>query len=92
MLELDLDSQRGKKLASKLHVHSVNYAAKLVHTRRALPPLLSTLIRRWSEVKPATLLIPIDLLSFLLVEEFMVPGTKAAFSLINMGSGVSLPA
>jgi hypothetical protein len=24
------------KLASKLHVHSVNYAAKLVHTRRAL--------------------------------------------------------
>jgi hypothetical protein len=27
-----------------------------------------------------------------LVEEFMVPGTKAAFSLINMGSGVSLPA
>jgi len=34
--ELDLDSQRAKKLASKLHVHSVNYAAKLVHTGRAL--------------------------------------------------------
>jgi len=34
--ELGLDSQRGKKLASKLHVHSVNLAAKLVHTRRAL--------------------------------------------------------
>ena len=34
--ELGLDSQRVKKLASKLHVHSVNYAAKLVHTRRAL--------------------------------------------------------
>jgi len=30
------DSQRVKKLASKLHVHSVDYAAKLVHTRRAL--------------------------------------------------------
>jgi len=35
--ELGLDSQRVKKLASKLHVHSVNFAAKLVHTRRALP-------------------------------------------------------
>jgi hypothetical protein len=34
--ELDLKSQRAKKLASKLHVHSVNFAAKLVHTRRAL--------------------------------------------------------
>ena len=30
--ELGLDFQRVKKLASKLHVHSVNYAAKLVHT------------------------------------------------------------
>ena len=34
--ELGLDSQKVKKHASKLHVHSVNYAAKLVHTRRAL--------------------------------------------------------
>ena len=34
--ELGLDSQRVKKLASKLHVHFVNFAAKLVHTRRAL--------------------------------------------------------
>ena len=34
--ELGFDSQRVKKLASKLHVHSVNFAAKLVHTRRAL--------------------------------------------------------
>ena len=34
--ELGLESQRVKKLASKLHVHSVNFAAKLVHTRRAL--------------------------------------------------------
>ena len=33
--ELGLDSQKVKKLASKLHVHSVNFA-KLVHTRRAL--------------------------------------------------------
>jgi len=34
--ELGLDSHRAKKPASELHVHSVNYAAKLVHTRRAL--------------------------------------------------------
>jgi hypothetical protein len=32
--ELGLDSQRVKKLASKLHVHSVDFTAKLVHTRR----------------------------------------------------------
>ena len=35
--ELGLDSKRVKELTSKLHVHSVNFAAKLVHTRRALP-------------------------------------------------------
>ena len=34
--ELGLDSQRVKKLATKLHVHSDYYATKLVHTRRAL--------------------------------------------------------
>jgi len=34
--ELGLDSQKVKRFASKLHVHSVNFAAKLVHTRRAL--------------------------------------------------------
>ena len=34
--ELGLDSQRVKRLASKLHVHSENFAAKIVHTRRAL--------------------------------------------------------
>jgi len=32
--ELGLASQRVKKLASKLHVHSVNFAANLVHTRQ----------------------------------------------------------
>ena len=34
--ELGLNSRRVKKLASKLLVQSVNFAAKLVHTRRAL--------------------------------------------------------
>jgi hypothetical protein len=59
--ELGLDSQRVKKLASKLHVHSVNFATKLVHTRRALS---STVINFSSgsgfrPSLPATLLIPI---------------------------------
>jgi hypothetical protein len=40
--ELSFDPQV-KKIASKLHVHSVNFAAKLVHTRRALS---STVINR----------------------------------------------
>ena len=39
-LRLGLDSQRAKKLASKLHVHSVNFAAKLVHTKRALSNII----------------------------------------------------
>jgi hypothetical protein len=30
--ELSLDFQRVKKISSKLHVHAVNFAAKLVHT------------------------------------------------------------
>ena len=34
--KMGLDSLRAVKLASKLHVNSVNYAAKLLHTRRAL--------------------------------------------------------
>ncbi len=33
---LGLDSQRAKKLALKLHAHSVHYAHKLVQTRRSL--------------------------------------------------------
>jgi hypothetical protein len=44
--ELGLDFQRVKKLASKFHVHSVNFAAKLVHTRRAL---FSTVINSHQE-------------------------------------------
>jgi len=38
--ELVLDPQRVKKLVSKLHVHPVNYAAKRVHTRRALSSIM----------------------------------------------------
>jgi hypothetical protein len=45
--ELGLDSQRIEKLASNLHVHFVNYAVKLVHTRRALS---STIINSHQEL------------------------------------------
>jgi hypothetical protein len=57
--ELGLNPQRVKKLASKLYVHSVNFAAKLVHTDVPFPVLLSTLIRSQFQAKPATFLIPI---------------------------------
>ena len=56
------------------------------------PTILSALIRRRFQVNPATLLIPIDLFSFLLVEEFY--GTQyrsGSFSLIIVGSSFSLP-
>ena len=38
--DLGLDSQRLKILASKLYVHSVNYDAKLAHTRRVLSSII----------------------------------------------------
>jgi len=55
--ELSLDSQRVKKLASKLHVHSVNFAAKLVHTRRALS---STIINSHQEPVSGQACNPLD--------------------------------
>jgi hypothetical protein len=55
--ELGLDSQRVKKLASKLHVHSVNFDAKLVHTRRALS---STVINSHQEPVSGQACIPLD--------------------------------
>jgi hypothetical protein len=58
--ELGFDSQRVKKLASKLHPHFVNSAAKLVHARRALSSSVFNSIRSRLQAKPATLLIPID--------------------------------
>jgi len=88
---LGLDSQRVKKLASKLHVHSVNFAAKLVHTRRALS---STIINshQWGsrglQAYLNQLLIPIDFPFLVTVEELY--GTRyqsGSFSLINVESG-----
>jgi len=63
--ELGHDSQRAKRLASKLHVQSVFYAARLVHTIRALSSTIITLIKSQFQVKLATLLIPKDLYHFL---------------------------
>jgi hypothetical protein len=45
----------------KLHVHSVNHAAKLVHTRHALSSTVINSRRSHVRVRPATLLIPTDL-------------------------------
>jgi len=55
--ELGLDSQRCKKLASKLHVHSVNFAAKLVHTSHALS---STFINSHQEPVSGQACNPLD--------------------------------
>jgi len=77
--ELGLDSQRVKKLASKLHVHSVNFAAKLVHTRRALS---STIINSHQEPVSDQACNPPDphcfFLSFSRWRSFTVLGTKVA--------------
>ena len=55
--ELGLNSQRVKKLASKLLVQSVNFAAKLVHTRRALS---STVINSHQEPVSGQACNPLD--------------------------------
>ena len=56
--ELGLDSQRVKKLASKLHVQFVNFAAKFVnHTRRALS---STIINSHQEPISGQACNPLD--------------------------------
>jgi len=76
---LGLDSQRAKKLASKLHMHSVKHTAKLVHTRRALS---STVINFHQEPVSGQACNPPDphwlFLSFSRWRSFMVLGTKVA--------------
>ena len=70
---------RVKKLASKLHVHSVNFAAKLVHTRRARS---STVIKSHQEPVSGQACNPPDphwfFLSFSRWRSFTVLGTKVA--------------
>ncbi len=87
---LGLDSQRVKKLALKLHAHSVHYAHKLVKTRLWSDVLLSALptfkrIRRGLlACLPATLLILTDPpFSFLVKGRFFPSGP---FSLIDVRS------
>ena len=58
--ELGLDSQRVKKLASKLHVHSVNFAAHLSIPDVPFPVLLPSVIRSRFQSQALTLLISID--------------------------------
>ena len=58
--ELALDSQRVNKLASKLHVHPANFAAKIVHNRRALS---GTVINSNQEVLPFLLMLGLHTLS-----------------------------
>jgi hypothetical protein len=55
--ELGLDFQRVKRLAFKLHVQSVNFAAKLIHTRRALS---STIINAHQEPVSGQACNPLD--------------------------------
>jgi len=84
--ELGLDSQRIKKLASKLHVHSVNYAAQLVLTRRAFSsPIISSHQETVSGQPSGTSLI----FFFPWWGRITVPDTKqrGSFFLINVGSG-----
>ena len=77
--ELGLDSQRVNKIASKLHVHSVTSLLNLSIPYVPFPVLLSTLIRSRFQVKPATLLIPIDFsFPFSRWRSFAVLGTKVA--------------
>ena len=90
--ELGLDSQRVKKLASKLHVHSVNFTAKLVHTKRALS---STIINSHQEPVSGQACnprqeswSPLIFPSFPRWRSFTVLSTKVApFPKLNMGSG-----
>ena len=90
--ELGLDSQRDNDFASELHVHSVNYAAKLVHTKRALS---STAINSDQETISSqacdNLLIPVGFF-FFWWRRFTVPGTKVLLSLTNVGSVFTPPA
>jgi len=63
--KLGLDSQRVKKLASKLHAMCTLWTSpNLSIPDVPFPVLLSTLVRSRFQAKPATLLIPIDFSDF----------------------------
>jgi hypothetical protein len=87
--ELGLGSQRAKKFASKLHFRIMSTTLPNLSISSApFPVPLPTLIRSRFQVKPATLLIPVDLFLILLVEKLY--GTQyqsGFFSLIYEGNG-----
>ena len=75
-------------VGATIHIFQASCLPNLIIPDVPFPALLSTLILRRFQVKPATLLIPIDLFLFLLVEEFY--GTRYQsdpFSKISVESG-----
>jgi hypothetical protein len=76
---LYLDSQRNL-------LPSFVYVAKLVHNRQALSSTVINFVRSRVQVKPATLLILIDLLSVLWWRSFRYPLPKWLLFLCNVGS------
>jgi len=72
-----------------MHVHFVNFAAKLVHTRRALS---STVINSHQEPISGQACNPLDphwffLFLFVVEELYGTRYQSGSFSLINVGSG-----
>ena len=77
--------------ASKLHVLSITLPNMSIPDV-PFPALSSPLIRRRFQIEPVTLLIPIDLFSFPLVEFYGTRYQSGSFSLLNVGSTFSPPA
>jgi hypothetical protein len=88
--ELGLDSQTVKKLASKLHFILSIMLPNLSITDISFPALLS-LMRRRFQVKPATFLSPLIFYFSIGGGVLRYPVLKLILSLINVGSGFSLP-
>jgi len=78
--ELGLDFRRVKKLASKLHVHSVNFAAKLVHTNVPFPGFMHDQISPGAGFRPSLQpsWSPLIFPSFSRWRIFTILGTKVA--------------
>jgi hypothetical protein len=66
------------KIAKPCPSLSVSIFYKRPLIRQSALPLLSTLIRKRFQVKPATLLIPLIFISIFRWRSFIVPGTKVA--------------
>ena len=71
--ELGFDSQRVRKLPYKLLVHFVNFAAKLVHTRRAISSNVINSNQEPVSGQACNPPIPIDFFFLFTVEKFYGP-------------------